>query len=158
MAQSLSVLIADTDDPRRRELGLALYEGGYEVVNAVNGEEALRFTAGLDPALVVVHTGLDGISPLELHSRLNATGLRLPPFLILSDDGAPIDEYPDDGEFHFLSPDGLEPGRFLFQVRLLLLAGEIGGEVSETLDALYGDLTRIAFGDLLHCRARLVER
>ena len=42
MVEPLNVLIADTDDDRRRELGLALYEGGIEVVNAVNAEEALR--------------------------------------------------------------------------------------------------------------------
>ncbi|HSN56772.1 MAG TPA: hypothetical protein VLT32_19030, partial [Candidatus Sulfomarinibacteraceae bacterium] len=99
MAQSLSVLIADTDDQRRRDLGLALYEGGYEVVNAVNREEALRFTAGLDPALVVVHPQLDGISPVELYARLAGTGLRLPPFLVLDRRPAGIDETPAGGEF-----------------------------------------------------------
>ena len=60
VAEPLSVLIADTDDDRRRELGLALYEGGIEVVNAVNAEEALRYTAGLNPTLVVIHSDLDG--------------------------------------------------------------------------------------------------
>ncbi|HSL18587.1 MAG TPA: DegV family protein [Methylomirabilota bacterium] len=154
MAQSLSVLIADTDDQRRRDLGLALYEGGYEVVNAVNREEALRFTAGLDPALVVVHPQLDGISPVELYARLAGTGLRLPPFLVLDRRPAGIDETPAGSEFHFVSPDGLDPARFLLQVRLLLLAREIGGELGDDLGSLYGDLTRIAVGDLL----RILER
>lgn len=154
MAQSLSVLIADTDDQRRRDLGLALYEGGYEVVNAVNREEALRFTAGLDPALVVVHPQLDGISPVELYARLAGTGLRLPPFLVLDRRPAGIDETPAGGEFHFVSPDGLDPARFLLQVRLLLLAREIGGELGDDLGSLDGDLTRIAVGDLL----RILER
>lgn len=154
MAQSLSVLIADTDDQRRRDLGLALYEGGYEVVNAVNREEALRFTAGLDPALVVVHPQLDGISPVELYARLAGTGLRLPPFLVLDRRPAGIDETPAGSEFHFVSPDGLDPSRFLLQVRLLLLAREIGGELGDDLGSLYGDLTRIAVGDLL----RILER
>lgn len=154
MAQPLSVLIADTDDERRRDLGLALYEGGYEVVNAVNAEEALRFTAGLNPSLLVIHPDLDGITPTELYTRLAGTGLGLPPFLILSGDFGEIDEGLASAEFHFLDPAGLEPARFLYQVRLLLLAREIGGEVGEGLDALYGDLTRIAVGDLL----RVLER
>ena len=149
MAQPLSVLIADTDDERRRELGLALYEGGFEVVNAVNAEEALRFTAGLNPALVVIHSDLDGISPVDLYTRLAGTGLGLPPFLILSDDAIANEDQPDGCEFHFLDPTDLDPSRFLYQVCLLLLAREIGGEVGEDLKTLFGDLTRIAVGDLL---------
>jgi fatty acid kinase fatty acid binding subunit len=154
VAEPLSVLIADTDDERRRELGLALYEGGIEVVNAVNAEEALRYTAGLDPSLVVIHSDLDGISPMDLYGRLAGTGLTLPPFLILTNEsttnGGPV----DGGDFHFLPVDDLEPARFLLQVRLLLLARETGAEIGESLDALFGDLTRIAVGDLL----RVLER
>jgi DegV family protein with EDD domain len=149
VAEGLTVLIADADDHRRRGLGLALYEGGFEVVNAVNAEEALRFTAGLDPALVVVHVDLDGITPGELYSRLAATGLGLPPFLVLGGDPRTAGEADDGAEFHFLDSDGLEPTRFLFQVRLLLLAHDIDAELGGALDGLYGDLTRIAVGDLL---------
>jgi DegV family protein with EDD domain len=154
VTQPLSVLIADTDDDRRRNLGLALYEGGFEAVNAVNAEEALRFTAGLDPALVVVHTDLDGITPTELFTRLAGTGLSLPPFLILerADEGGGSE--PEGSDFHYLDPGELDPSRFLYQVRLLLLAREIGGEVGDGLDSLFGDLTRIAVGDLL----RVLER
>lgn len=154
MIQPLSVLIADTDDARRRGLGLALYEGGYEVVNAVNAEEALRFTAGLDPALVVIHPELDGIGPIELYTRLSGTGLSLPPFLVLSPPSSLVDEAPEGGEFSYLDPAGLDPPHFLYQVRVLLLAREISGETGENLDILYGDLTRIAVGDLL----RVLER
>ncbi len=149
MTEPPSVLIADTDDERRRDLGLALYEGGFEVVNAVNAEEALRFTAGLDPNLVVCHADLEGLSPLELFARLAGTGLSLPPFLIISGPMAMAGEPSPDGEFYFLSPERLEPSRFLNQVRMLLLAREIGGEAGEDLEALYGDLIRIAVGDLL---------
>jgi len=146
MGRASTVLIADSSDERRRSLGLALYEGGYEVVNAVNSEEALRFTAGLDPALVVVHAGLD---PMDLYSRLAATGLALPPFLVLVDETLPPNIDHPEGEFHLLSSSEIDPKRFLFQVRLLLLGREIGGEVGDALDVLYGDLTQIDIGDLL---------
>lgn len=149
MNQPLSVLIADTDDDRRRELGLALYEGGYEAVNAVNAEEALRFTAGLDPALVVIHSDLDGITPVELFARLAGTGLSLPPFLVLANHEDAGDTPPEDAEFHYLTPESLDPSRFLYQVRVLLLAREIGGEVGENLETFFGDINRIAVGDLL---------
>jgi DegV family protein with EDD domain len=147
-------LIADTDNQRRRDFGLALYEGGYEVVNAVNGEEALRFTAGLDPALVVVHTDLEGLEPMELYRRLAGTGLRLPPFLVLTEAGSESPAEHPDGDFHFLVTEDLEPSRFLHQVRLLLLAHEVSGEIGDSLDVLYGDLTRIAVGDLLQTLER----
>jgi len=144
-----TVLVADSSDERRRRLGLALYEGGYEVINAVNGEEALRFTAGLDPTLVIAHTGLEGIEPVELHVRLTATGLEMPPFLILCDEVPEIGDDHPEGAFYYLPSGDLEPARFLYQVRLLLLAREIGGELSDHIDVLYGDLTRISIGDLL---------
>lgn len=154
MTQPLSVLIADTDDERRRDLGLALYEGGFEAVNAVNAEEALRFTAGLDPALVVMLADLDGITPEELFTRLAGTGLALPPFLVLANREQAGDTQPEGGDFHYLALENLDPSRFLYQVRVLLLAREIGGEVGENLDTFFGDLTRIAVGDLL----RVLER
>jgi len=144
-----TILVADSVDERRRELGLGLYEGGYEVINAVNGEEAIRFTAGLNPTLVLVHTGLEGGEPLELHRRLAATGLDLPPFLILHDDQMDLtDEVPESGVY-FLSSVELSSGRLLQQVRLLLLAREIGGDLAEQIDVLYSDLTRVSIGDLL---------
>ncbi len=149
MAEIPTILVADSDDTRRRELGLALYEGGYEVINAVNGEEAIRFTAGLNPTLVLVHTGLEGVEPLDLHRRLEATGLDLPPFLVLHSGDLRIpDDAPESG-LYFLSSVDLPPERLLHQVRLLLLARDMGGELADGIDKLYGDLTRISIGDLL---------
>ena len=149
MPQSSTVLVADSLDDRRRTLGLALYEGGYEVINAVNGEEALRFTTGLDPTLVIAHTGLEGLEPLDLHERVAVTGLEVPPFLILCDElPEPTDDQPE-GAFYYLVSANLEPARFLQQVRLLLLEREIGGQLSDDIDVLYGDLTVIPIGDLL---------
>ena len=149
MPQSSTVLVADSSDDRRRALGLALYQGGYEVINAVNGEEALRFTAGLDPTLVVAHTGLEGLEPLELHARLAALGLEVPPFLVLSATAHDPEEDLPVGAFYFLQSTELDPPRFLHQVRLLLLARDIGGELGDNIDVLHGGLTRISVGDLL---------
>ncbi len=156
VAETPTVLVADSSDERRRELGLALYEGGYEVINAVNGEEAIRFTAGLNPTLVIVHTGLAGVEPLDLHERLAATGLDVPPFLVLHDDPAAVPEEPPAGDIYFLSSTELEPARLLQQVRLLLLARQIGGELADGIDVLYGDLTRIPIGDLLRVLQKFV--
>ncbi len=149
MASENAVLVADSSEERRREFGLALYRGGYEVINAVNGEEALRFTAGLDPTLVIAHTGLEGMDPLELCRRVKATGLDVPPMLILSEGDIEIPDDLEEGNFYFLKTSDLDSSVFLYQVRMLLLARHLGGELSDTIDRLYGDLTRIAIGDLL---------
>ncbi len=156
MPQIPTVLVADSNDDRRRRLGLALYEGGYEVINAVNGEEALRFAAGLDPTLVIAHTGLEGMEPLDLHRRLAATGLDLPPFLILCDRIPELGDDHPEGEFYYLESGDLVPARFLQQVRLLLLEREIGGQLSDHIDVLYGDLGVIPMGDLLRVLHRAV--
>ncbi len=149
MAYENAVLVADSSEERRRELGLALYKGGYEVINAVNGEEALRFTDGLDPTLVISHTGLDGMDPLELCRRIKATGRDVPPMLIFSEEAVEIPDDLEEGNFYSLRTSELDSSVFLYQVRLLLLARHLGGELSDSIDRLYGDLTRIAIGDLL---------
>jgi DegV family protein with EDD domain len=144
-----TILVADSDPDRRQQLGLALYQGGYEVINAVDGEEALRFAAGLDPTLVIAHQGLQGLDPLPLRDRLHAAGRPPPPFLVLC--GAlprSTDDLPETDVYH-LESGRLDPPLFLHQVRLLLLAREIGGELNDTIDVLYGDLTRISIADLL---------
>ena len=149
MSIDSAILVADSSEERRSEFGLALFKGGYEVINAVNGEEALRFTAGLDPTLVIAHTGLEGMEPLDLCRRVNATGLQVPPMLILSDETVEIPDDLEEGNFYSLKTSDLDSSTFLNQIRLLLLARHVGGELSDTIDRLYGDLTQIAIGDLL---------
>jgi len=144
-----AILVADSSEERRREFGLALYKGGYEVINAINGEEALRFTAGLNPTLVIAHTDLEGIDPLELCRRVKATGLDVPPMLILSESSMEIPEDLEEGNFYSLKASEIDSTRFLYQIRLLLLARHVGGQLNDEIDRLYGDLTRIAVGDLL---------
>ncbi len=154
MAYENAVLVADSSEERRRELGLALYQGGYEVINAINGEEALRFSAGLEPTLVIAHSGLEGMDPLELCRRVKASGLDVPPMLILSEDAVEIPDDLEEGNLYSLRTSDLDSSIFVYKVRLLLLARHLGGELSDTIDRLYGDLTRIAIGDLLRILLR----
>lgn len=144
-----AVLLADSSEDRRREFGLALYKGGYEVINAVDGDEALRFMAGLNPTLVIAHTGLDGMDPITLCRQVRETGTDTPPMLILSEEEVVIPDDLEEGNFYSLQTEELDSSVFLYQVRLLLLARHLGGELSDTIDLLYGDLTRISIGDLL---------
>ena len=58
------ILIVDDDSRFRRTLHLALDSHGYEVIDAADGEEALRFVAAGAPDLIVLDwqmPGMDGI-------------------------------------------------------------------------------------------------
>ena len=154
MSHDNTILVADSSEDRRQKFGLALYKGGYEVINAVNGEEALRFTAGLNPTLVIAHTGLEGMDPIDLCRGVKATGVDAPPMLILSEDAVAIPDDLEEGDFYSLRIADLDSSVFLYQIRLLLLARDVGGELNETIDRLFGDLTRIAIGDLLRVLLR----
>jgi len=135
-------------------LGLALTEGGFEVVNAINSEEALRFSAGILPTLVIIHENLDGEGAASVHAGLVERAGRVPPFLILCEIlSTSAEELQSEGIYH-ISSEILDPYRFLQQVRLLLLARELGGEPGDRLDQVYGDLSRISIGDLLRVLKR----
>jgi DNA-binding response OmpR family regulator len=79
------VLIAD-DDPDILELvSLTLERDGYEVVQARNGEEALRLAAERDLHLAVLDLMMPGIDGCEVTRRLRAAeSERTLPILILS--------------------------------------------------------------------------
>jgi DNA-binding response OmpR family regulator len=79
------VLIAE-DDPDVLELvSLTLERDGYEVVQARNGEEALRLAAERQPHLAVLDLMMPGIDGCEVTRRLRAAeNDRRLPILILS--------------------------------------------------------------------------
>jgi DNA-binding response OmpR family regulator len=65
-----SVLVVDDSEPLRRLMVRALTAAGFTVLEAADGESALRFAG--DGALVAVVTdvGLPGMSGLELAAKL----------------------------------------------------------------------------------------
>ncbi len=156
MPAAASVLVAHGTEEERTRLGAALYEAGYEVIEASSGVEALRSTAGVNPKLVLAHADLPGVPAAEVVTRLQATGLRLPPFLIVFDDPSQLPAEPLEGDVHFVSAEGLELDGLVQRARLLMLAGAVDGEFGDSLDTMYGDLTRTSFGELLQTLHRHV--
>jgi len=149
MVPTASVLVAHSAEEERASLELALHEAGYEAITTANGEEALRTTAGLDPSVVIAHQDLPGVPGIELYTRLRATGLDLPPFLILVDDPEGAPELPEGAAVYYISTDGLTPERLLSMVRLVILAGDVDGEFGASLDEMHGDLARVSLGELV---------
>lgn len=149
MAATASVLVAHRSEATRALLGARLFEAGFEVVSAVHGEEALRSTAGANPAVVIAQLALPRITAPEVHARLLATGLALPPFVILYDDPAEVPEGVGVAGVHYLPADAADPERLIRIVRMLVLSRDLFGEFAGGLEEMHGDLTRISFGELL---------
>ena len=79
------LLIVDDSVTFRRELAESLEAGGYEVHEAVSGEEALAMAAGLRPDAVVVDGVLPGINGITVVRRLKSDAtLRSTPCVLLT--------------------------------------------------------------------------
>ncbi len=141
--------MAHGDEAVRLELTQALHDAGYECIDASQGEEALRFVAGLNPRLAVLDANLPRIPALDLYERLQATGLSLPPCLILVTDPTSVPEHRPSDTIYFVPATPIDPEDLVRRVRLLTLANQIGGELDERLEVLYGDLTRAPLSELL---------
>ncbi len=67
-----TILLVDDEEGIRTVLGLTLADEGYEVVTAVDGEDALRAFAAHAPSIVLTDIKMPGMSGLELLKRLKA--------------------------------------------------------------------------------------
>lgn len=151
MVDAETVLVADSDAERSRQLEEQLFAAGFHVLTAANGVDALRATMGSNPTVVVAHAGLPLVSGLELHGRLAATGLTIPPLIVLVSKDTPVpDESPE--EMLLLGTD--EPERVVDAVRLVLVARQVSGEFGDSAEVMHGDLTRSSFADLLRVLGR----
>jgi two-component system, cell cycle response regulator DivK len=64
------VLVVEDDTDTRELLGFLLDIGGFEVVLARTGEEALQLAGERTPALITIDIGLPGINGLEVARRV----------------------------------------------------------------------------------------
>jgi two-component system KDP operon response regulator KdpE len=63
------ILVVDDERPIRRMLAASL-SGQYEIIEAANGEEAIRLAAAERPELVILDLGLPDIDGVEVTRRL----------------------------------------------------------------------------------------
>lgn len=85
------VLVVDDSQSIRQHVGATLLAAGFEVVEAVDGVDALeRLTAGLDVALVLCDVNMPRLNGLELLDKLQAQGLLARvPVVMLTTEGQP---------------------------------------------------------------------
>ena len=68
----MRILVADDDRELGEILSFALTRAGYEVVRAVDGEQALELFAQAPPALVLLDSNMPKLDGLEVCQRLRA--------------------------------------------------------------------------------------
>jgi two-component system, cell cycle sensor histidine kinase and response regulator CckA len=103
MADSTTVLVIDDDAAMRLIVSLSLRLGGYKVLVAANGEEALALTREHpDIRVIILDVVMAGLSGAELAARLTE---RLPGVAILFCSGHPASA---------LNRYGIDPGSVNF--------------------------------------------
>jgi DNA-binding response OmpR family regulator len=79
------VLVADDDDDIRALVTFRLERAGYEVIEARDGEEALRLAVDLAPALAVLDVMMPKLDGYEVTTRLRQTAVtRRMPIILLT--------------------------------------------------------------------------
>lgn len=153
MDLTTTVVIAHGSQEERRRLAQSLGQTGAAVLLASNGEEALRTTVGSNPHVVVAQAALPGVSGFDLRTRLGATGLEIPPILVITGAGDSLPAEPLDGVY-VVTEEQLSRHDLASFVRRILIGTELHGEFADGLGVLYGDLARTAFGGLVQVLAR----
>jgi DNA-binding response OmpR family regulator len=79
------VLVADDDDDIRALVTFRLERAGYQVIEARDGEEALRLAVDLAPALAVLDVMMPKLDGYEVTTRLRqAAATRRMPIILLT--------------------------------------------------------------------------
>ena len=96
------ILVADDDRLVRITVAKGLRQAGYDVLEASDGEEAVRIAAGEHPSLAVLDLRMPRLSGLEAAARLRKQ--TEVPFIILSayDDEQAVREASDAGALGYL--------------------------------------------------------
>jgi two-component system response regulator MprA len=116
----MKVLIVDDDRPLRDALRRTLVLGGYETIEAADGETALAQVASAAPDAVVLDVGLPDIDGLEVSRRLRASGNRVPLLMLTARDavGDRIDGLDAGADDYLVKP--FDTGELKARLRALL--------------------------------------
>ncbi|MDR2912807.1 MAG: response regulator [Alistipes sp.] len=70
MNDNETILVVDDEAQIRRLLEITLSAGGYKIVEAASGKEAIRMAASYQPALVILDLGLPDMDGMEVLGKL----------------------------------------------------------------------------------------
>jgi two-component system response regulator MprA len=116
----MRILIVDDDRALRDALRRTLVLGGYETLQAGDGEDALSQVAAATPDAVVLDVGLPDIDGLEVSRRLRASGNRVPILMLTARDavGDRIDGLDAGADDYLVKP--FDVGELKARLRALL--------------------------------------
>ncbi|MBF0184544.1 MAG: diguanylate cyclase [Magnetococcales bacterium] len=132
------ILIVDDDGFTRMLLRSALEEGGYQVTEAAEGQQALQTLHGDGGiALMITDLNMPGMSGTQLVQHLRRDGLRLPIIVLSGNDhvGTAIGVIHDGADDYLLKDENIE-ATVLFAVQKLLDKVRIEQENRQLLEAL----------------------
>lgn len=87
----VDVLLVDDDEACLRVISRCLYRGGFTVVVAANGTEALKLLESKKPELIISDVMMPGMNGYEFCRNVRQLGFEDIPFLFLSGLGSPPD-------------------------------------------------------------------
>jgi two-component system response regulator MprA len=116
----MRILIVDDDRPLRDALRRTLVLGGYDTLQAGEGQDALTQVAAETPDAVVLDVGLPDIDGLEVSRRLRAAGNRIPILMLTARDavGDRIDGLDAGADDYLVKP--FDVGELKARLRALL--------------------------------------
>lgn len=153
-----AVLLVDPEVSRRKDLAHGLSGCGYEVIPAVDEQEARRFAAGLEPGVVVAPAALarsGGPVTERFAGAADSAGNGAARHTLLllgqgEEDGRDLPE-----EALFLQAQGFPSADLVRRIHLVLLGREIGLGPDAGLDSLVGDFSLIGLFELLRSLHRV---
>ena len=80
----MTVLVADDDPPSRKLLDVILHKGGFQVVSAEDGPEALKYAEALtEPYIAILDWMMPGLSGLQVCAALRSAKTKIRPYVIM---------------------------------------------------------------------------
>jgi two-component system, OmpR family, response regulator MprA len=146
----MRILIVDDDRPLRDALRRTLVLGGYDTLQAGDGQSALAQVAAEGPDAVVLDVGLPDIDGLEVSRRLRAAGNRIPILMLTARDAVSdrIDGLDAGADDYLVKP--FDVGELKARLRALLRRSSGGADPEAlTFQELRLDSSRhgVAVGD-----------
>ncbi|MGA2821334.1 MAG: response regulator [Anaerolineales bacterium] len=86
------ILVVDDEPDTLKLISLTLERAGYEVIECLSGEEALRKVPEEDPDMIVLDVMLPDLDGFEVARRLLAQHTPAPPILFFTARGSPEDQ------------------------------------------------------------------
>jgi two-component system, chemotaxis family, chemotaxis protein CheY len=85
------VIVIDDSQSIRQQVGRALSEAGFEVIEAVDGRDGLvAIQKTTDAALAICDVNMPGMNGLEMLEALNASGSKLPVLMLTTEGQAEL--------------------------------------------------------------------